>query len=77
MITAQKTMEALWNGRVELDDLAAQMRRTGKAELAQFLEEEAHKLGMVLLQVEGILQDADAIAEAVRLLRENGAGGNA
>lgn len=62
MVTAQKTLESLWEGRIELDDLAAQMKRAGKAEYAQRLEEEAHKLGMVLLQVEGILQDAEESA---------------
>lgn len=62
MITEKKTMSALWEGRVELDELAAQLRRAGKAEYAQSLEEEAHKLGMVLLQVEGILQDAGEVA---------------
>ncbi|WP_114478632.1 hypothetical protein [Billgrantia montanilacus] len=51
-------MNALWEGRIELDELAAKMRHDGKTEYAQLLEDEAHKLGMVLLQIEGILQDA-------------------
>lgn len=63
MVKAHNTMDALWVRRIELDDIAAQLRRAGKAEHAQFLEGEAHKLGMALLQIEGILQDAEELAD--------------
>lgn len=58
MTNEQKTIDALWVRRLELDGIAAKLRRTGGAEYAQLLGEEAQKLGMVLMQIEGILQDA-------------------